>query len=137
VRSGREIRRRNRALGHTRRAADGRPIYSCDIPLWSVGDESIRTVEGLGTDREPHPVCGSTDSRHQRHPADLPHPAVLPGAGDHVEFVAGQGNPPLGIGECAQGPTAAAIANAVYDAIGMGVRALPLAADQLIAAMSD
>ena len=54
-----------------------------------------------------------------------------------VELVAGQGNPPLGIGECAQGPTAAAIANAVYDALGIRVRALPLTADQLIAAMPN
>ena len=52
-----------------------------------------------------------------------------------VELVAGQGNPPLGIGECAQGPTAAAIANAVYDALGVRVRSLPLTAEQLIAAM--
>jgi CO/xanthine dehydrogenase Mo-binding subunit len=54
-----------------------------------------------------------------------------------VEFVAGQGNPPLGIGECAQGPTAAAIANAVYHALGVRARSLPLTAEQLIAAMSD
>jgi len=54
-----------------------------------------------------------------------------------VEFVAGQGNPPLGTGECAQGPTAAAIANAVYDALGVRVRSLPLTAEQLIAAISD
>jgi nicotinate dehydrogenase subunit B len=39
-----------------------------------------------------------------------------------VEFVAGQSNPSLGVGECAQGPTAAAIANAVYDALGIRVR---------------
>ena len=54
-----------------------------------------------------------------------------------VKFVVGQGNPPLGIGECAQGPTAAAIANAVYDALGVRVRSLPLTAEQLIAAMPD
>ncbi len=54
-----------------------------------------------------------------------------------VEFVAGQGNPPLGVGECAQGPTAAAIANAVYDALGIRARALPLTAEALIAAMPD
>jgi nicotinate dehydrogenase subunit B len=54
-----------------------------------------------------------------------------------VEFVAGQGNPPLGTGECAQGPTAAAIGNAVYDALGVRVRSLPLTAEQLIAAMPD
>ena len=54
-----------------------------------------------------------------------------------VEFVAGQGNPALGVGECAQGPTAAAIGNAVYDALGIRVRSLPLTADRLIAAMPD
>jgi CO/xanthine dehydrogenase Mo-binding subunit len=54
-----------------------------------------------------------------------------------VELVGGQGNPPLGIGECAQGPTAAAIANAVYDALGVRVRSLPLTAEQLIAAMPE
>jgi nicotinate dehydrogenase subunit B len=54
-----------------------------------------------------------------------------------VEFVAAKGNPPLGVGECAQGPTAAAIANAVYDALGIRVRSLPLTAEQLIAAMPD
>jgi nicotinate dehydrogenase subunit A len=37
--------------------ADGRPIYSCDTPLWSVADKSIRTVEGLGDNGEPHPVA--------------------------------------------------------------------------------
>ena len=54
-----------------------------------------------------------------------------------VEFVGGRGNAPLGIGECAQGPTAAAIANAVCDALGVRVRSLPLTAEQLIAAMPD
>jgi hypothetical protein len=43
----------------------------------------------------------------------------------------------LGVGECAHGPTAAAIANAVYDALGVRVRSLPLTAEQLIAAMPD
>lgn len=37
--------------------ADGRPTYSCDVPLWSVADKSIRTVEGLSVDGEPHPVA--------------------------------------------------------------------------------
>jgi nicotinate dehydrogenase subunit A len=36
---------------------DGRPVYSCDVPLWSVVDKSIRTVEGLSADGEPHPVA--------------------------------------------------------------------------------
>ncbi|OBJ50670.1 molybdopterin cofactor-binding domain-containing protein [Mycobacterium sp. 1423905.2] len=54
-----------------------------------------------------------------------------------VEFIAGQGNSPLGVGECAQGPTAAAIGNAVCDALGVRVRSLPLTAEQLVAAMPD
>jgi CO/xanthine dehydrogenase Mo-binding subunit len=54
-----------------------------------------------------------------------------------VIFVGAQANPPLGIGECAQGPTAAAIANAVCDALGVRVRSLPLTAERLIAAMPD
>ncbi len=54
-----------------------------------------------------------------------------------VEFVAGQGNPALGVGECVQGPTAAAIGNAVCDALGVRVRSLPLTAEALIAAMPD
>jgi CO/xanthine dehydrogenase Mo-binding subunit len=54
-----------------------------------------------------------------------------------VDFVAGQGNPPLGVGECAQGPTTAAIANAVFDAIGVRVRSLPLTAEQIVAAIPD
>ncbi|HZA09551.1 xanthine dehydrogenase family protein molybdopterin-binding subunit [Mycobacterium sp.] len=52
-----------------------------------------------------------------------------------VELLPGSGNPPLGVGECAQGPTAAAIANAVCDALGVRVRSLPLTFDQIVAAM--
>ncbi len=37
--------------------ADGRPVFSCDTPLWSVAGKSIRTVEGLGDDGQPHPVA--------------------------------------------------------------------------------
>ncbi|OBK48600.1 (2Fe-2S)-binding protein [Mycobacterium sp. 1081908.1] len=43
--------------------ADDRPIYSCDTPLWSVGDRSIRTVEGLGDDGGPHPVSRALIAR--------------------------------------------------------------------------
>jgi nicotinate dehydrogenase subunit A len=34
---------------------DGRPIASCDLPIWSVEGKSITTVEGLGNGRL-HPV---------------------------------------------------------------------------------
>jgi nicotinate dehydrogenase subunit B len=43
--------------------------------------------------------------------------------------------PCLGAGEAAQGPTAAAIANALYDAIGVRVRDLPLTPENIVAAM--
>jgi nicotinate dehydrogenase subunit A len=36
---------------------DGRPAYSCDTPMWSVGDRDVTTVEGLSPPGEPHPVA--------------------------------------------------------------------------------
>ncbi len=30
---------------------DGRPVASCDLPLWSVGGASVTTVEGLAADQ--------------------------------------------------------------------------------------
>ncbi len=43
--------------------------------------------------------------------------------------------PSLGAGEAALGPTAAAIANALFDALGVRVRDLPLTPDRIVAAM--
>jgi CO/xanthine dehydrogenase Mo-binding subunit len=43
--------------------------------------------------------------------------------------------PPLGAGEGAQGPAAAAIANAIYDALGVRLRDMPFTRERLIAAM--
>jgi nicotinate dehydrogenase subunit A len=36
---------------------DGHRVYSCDTPLWAVKGKDVTTVEGLGTDGEPHPVA--------------------------------------------------------------------------------
>jgi nicotinate dehydrogenase subunit A len=36
---------------------DGRPAYSCDTPMWSVGDQEVTTVEGLSPPGAPHPVA--------------------------------------------------------------------------------
>jgi CO/xanthine dehydrogenase Mo-binding subunit len=43
--------------------------------------------------------------------------------------------PPLGAGEGTQGPTAAAIGNAVYNALGVRLRDMPFTRERLIAAM--
>jgi CO/xanthine dehydrogenase Mo-binding subunit len=44
--------------------------------------------------------------------------------------------PSLGAGECTMGPTVAAIANALHDALGVRVRELPLTADNIAKAVS-
>jgi CO/xanthine dehydrogenase Mo-binding subunit len=54
-----------------------------------------------------------------------------------VELMPGGGNPALGIGETAPGPTAAAIGNAVYDALGVRVRTLPFTEENVVAAMES
>jgi CO/xanthine dehydrogenase Mo-binding subunit len=43
--------------------------------------------------------------------------------------------PPLGAGEAAQGPVAAALANAVHDALGLRIRTLPLSPDNILRAI--
>jgi CO/xanthine dehydrogenase Mo-binding subunit len=52
-----------------------------------------------------------------------------------VEVIARPDIDPVGAGEAAHGPTTAAIANAVFDALGVRVRNLPITRDSLIAAM--
>jgi CO/xanthine dehydrogenase Mo-binding subunit len=52
-----------------------------------------------------------------------------------VELIPRQDSEPLGAGEAAHGPVTSAIANAVFDALGVRVRDLPITRDSLIAAM--
>lgn len=52
-----------------------------------------------------------------------------------VTIVDSPGEPSLGAGEAAQGPTAAAIANAVAAAVGVRVRDLPLTTEAVVAAI--
>ena len=35
---------------------DGKPLQSCDTPLWSAAGREVTTVEGLAKDGTPHPV---------------------------------------------------------------------------------
>jgi CO/xanthine dehydrogenase Mo-binding subunit len=53
--------------------------------------------------------------------------ALMPGA-DHAS---------LGAGECSSGPTCAAIANAIFDAIGVRVRSMPFTPDNLMRAIDN
>jgi CO/xanthine dehydrogenase Mo-binding subunit len=52
-----------------------------------------------------------------------------------VEIIDRPTEKPLGAGEAAQGPVAGAIANALYDALKVRVRDLPLTQDRIVAAM--
>ncbi|MGE5524440.1 MAG: molybdopterin cofactor-binding domain-containing protein, partial [Rhodospirillaceae bacterium] len=53
----------------------------------------------------------------------------------HVELIDRPDYPPVGAGEGAQGPMAAAIANAIYNAMGVRLRDMPFTRDRLISAM--
>jgi CO/xanthine dehydrogenase Mo-binding subunit len=53
----------------------------------------------------------------------------------HVEVISRPDIDPVGAGEAAHGPVTAAIANAVFDALGLRVRNLPITRERLIAAM--
>ncbi len=53
-----------------------------------------------------------------------------------VEIIARPDQKSLGAGEAAHAPTAAAIGNAVFDALGVRVRDLPITRDRIVAAMS-
>jgi CO/xanthine dehydrogenase Mo-binding subunit len=50
-------------------------------------------------------------------------------------MIARPGGESPGAGEAAHGPVAGAIANAVFDAIGVRVRHLPITRERIIAAM--
>jgi CO/xanthine dehydrogenase Mo-binding subunit len=52
-----------------------------------------------------------------------------------AELVDGAGNPPLGVGECTVGPTAAAIGNAVAHALGVRIHDMPLTRERIMAAL--
>ena len=52
-----------------------------------------------------------------------------------VQLLDHPGLPGLGVGECAAGPTAAAVANALANALGVRARDLPLTPERIAAAM--
>jgi CO/xanthine dehydrogenase Mo-binding subunit len=52
-----------------------------------------------------------------------------------VSLINNPAEPPLGAGEVSQGPTAAALANAVHAALGVRVRQMPFTRERILAAM--
>jgi len=53
-----------------------------------------------------------------------------------VTLIDRRDQPPLGAGEGAQGPTAAAIGNAIYNALGVRLRDMPFTRDRIIGALA-
>jgi CO/xanthine dehydrogenase Mo-binding subunit len=53
----------------------------------------------------------------------------------HVELVDASAHDPLGVGECAGGPAAAAIGNAVAHALGTRIRDMPMTRERIIEAL--
>jgi len=51
-----------------------------------------------------------------------------------IDLIQRVDQPPLGAGEAASSPVAAALANAVYDAIGVRLRSAPFSAERVLAA---
>jgi len=54
-----------------------------------------------------------------------------------VNLMPDEGHASLGAGECSAGPTCAAIANAIFDAIGVRVRSMPFTPDNLMRAIDN
>ena len=54
-----------------------------------------------------------------------------------VELIDQPGSPFLGTGEASQGPTSAALANAIHDAVGVRIDSLPFSAEKVLRAMRD
>jgi nicotinate dehydrogenase subunit B len=54
----------------------------------------------------------------------------------HVDLVSRPDQPPVGVGEAFAGPTAAAIANALYDATGVRLRDMPFTRERLVRALA-
>ena len=54
-----------------------------------------------------------------------------------VELLDRPGSPPLGAGEATVGPASAAIANAIYDAVGIRLRRLPFTPQRVLQALAE
>lgn len=83
---------------------------------WTLKEQVRWGLDGIQTrDWESYPILGFLECPPIR-----------------VRIIERPGDPPLGAGECAAGPTAAAIGNAVARALGVRVRHMPVTADRLV-----
>jgi nicotinate dehydrogenase subunit B len=95
---------------------EGGAIQSCS---WTVCERVEFAGNGVTTnDWENYPILRFPDV-----------PAV------HIDLIDRPDQPSLGAGEAAQGPTAAAIVNALRDVLGVAVRDLPLSSEQIAHAL--
>jgi nicotinate dehydrogenase subunit B len=86
---------------------------------WTLKEE-VRFAEGrvASTDWESYPILKFSEV-----------PEI------DLRLIDARGEPPVGLGEVAQGPTAAAIGNAVARALGARIRNLPLTRERIAAAL--
>lgn len=83
---------------------------------WSLMEEVRFDATGVATlDWQSYPVIRFTDIPEIR-----------------VALVEAAGHPPLGVGECAGGPAAGAIGNAVAHALGVRIRDMPMTRDRIV-----
>ena len=92
---------------------EGGAVQSCS---WTLKEELMFTNEALTTSSwDDYPILKFSES-----------PVVT------VALIHQPNEPSVGAGEATQGPTAAAIGNAVYNALGIRVRKLPLNMDNIL-----
>ncbi len=111
-----------------------RLVVAADVGLV---DQSRRRREPARRRRDPVDELDAQGRgpRRRRVVGGLSHPQVLARSPPVEVHVLKTELPSLGAGEAAQGPTAAAIANALHDALGVRVRDLPLTPERIVKAM--
>ena len=96
---------------------EGGAIQSCS---WTLKEELRFTRQAITTRSwEDYPILSFSEA-----------PVVTVAVIDRPE------QPTLGAGEASQGPTAAAIGNAVFDALGIRIRQLPITPERILATVS-
>jgi hypothetical protein len=135
---------------------DGVSLAACNLPLWAVQGKALTTVEGLPPalvnpdgvraqieggaiqatswalkEAVRFDADGITSDAWERYP--ILRFSEVPVVDVHI--VASDA-PSVGAGEASLGLAAAAIGNALFDALNVRVRDLPLTAERIVAAMA-